>query len=72
MLTCPNCRSAKNYLNEAGVEYDVVLADEPEGANIARRYNIVQAPTLIVPSQDDESVTLYENVSNIRDYLENK
>ncbi|QOS39216.1 ribonucleoside triphosphate reductase [Treponema rectale] len=70
--TCPNCRSAKNYLNEAGVEYDVVLADEPEGANIARRYNIVQAPTLIVPSQDDESVTLYENVSNIRDYLENK
>ena len=70
--TCPNCRSAKNYLNDAGIDYDVILADEPDGEKIAREYNIMQAPTLIVPDQDDTGVKLYENVSNIREFLEHR
>ena len=68
--TCPNCRSAKNYLNEAGIDYDVILADEPDGEKIARQYHIMQAPTLIVPDQDDANVTLYENVSSIREFVD--
>ena len=70
--TCPNCKSAKNYLNEKGVDYEVVLADEEEGANIARKYNIMQAPTLIVPDEMDDGVKLYENVSSIRSFLDEK
>ena len=65
--TCPNCQSAKNYLNQAGIEYDVILADEADGAEIAGQYNISAAPTLIV--QSGEEAELYSNVSNIRAYI---
>lgn len=65
--TCPNCQAAKNYLNKAGIEYDVILADEADGAEIAVQYNISAAPTLIV--QSGEEAELYSNVSNIRAYI---
>lgn len=65
--TCPNCQAAKNYLNQAGIEYDVILADEADGAEIAVQYNISAAPTLIV--QSCEEAELYSNVSNIRAYI---
>ena len=65
--TCPNCQAAKNYLNQAGIEYDVILADEADGAEIAGQYNISAAPTLIV--QSGEEAELYSNVSNIRAYI---
>lgn len=65
--TCPNCQAAKNYLNKAGIEYDVILADEADGAEIAGQYNISAAPTLIV--QSGEEAELYSNVSNIRAYI---
>lgn len=65
--TCPNCQAAKNYLNQAGIEYDVILADEADGAEIAVQYSISSAPTLIVKS--GEEAELYSNVSNIRAYI---
>lgn len=65
--TCPNCQAAKNYLNQAGIEYDVILADEADGAEIAVQYSISAAPTLIVKS--GEEAELYRNVSNIRAYI---
>ena len=65
--TCPNCQAAKNYLNQAGMEYDVILADEADGAEIAVQYNVSAAPTLIV--QSGEEAELYSNVSNIRAYI---
>ena len=65
--TCPNRQAAKNYLNQAGIEYDVILADEADGAEIAGQYNISAAPTLIV--QSGEEAELYSNVSNIRAYI---
>lgn len=65
--TCPNCQAAKNYLNQAGIEYDVILADEADGAEIAVQYDISAAPTLIVKS--GEEAELYSNVSNIRAYI---
>ncbi|MBF1166979.1 MAG: ribonucleoside triphosphate reductase [[Eubacterium] sulci] len=65
--TCPNCQAAKNYLNQAGIEYDVILADEADGAEIAVQYNISAAPTLIV--QSGEEAELYSNVSHIRAYI---
>ena len=65
--TCPNCQAAKNYLNQAGIEYDAILADEADGAEIAVQYSISSAPTLIVKS--GEEAELYSNVSNIRAYI---
>ncbi|MBR2548058.1 MAG: ribonucleoside triphosphate reductase [Eubacterium sp.] len=67
--TCPNCNTAKQLLNEAGIQYDVKYAEEPDGAALASEYNITAAPTLIV--QNGEKADLYGNVSNIRGFIHN-
>ncbi len=43
--TCPNCRAAKAKLQQAGIDVDVISAEEqPE---LCARYEIRQAPTLL-------------------------
>ena len=65
--TCPNCRLAKEMLNKAGIQYDVVYADEnPE---LAKAYGIMSAPTLLVPAADGSGFDRYMNASNIRQYI---
>ena len=44
--TCPNCRIAKNELEKAGLQYQVM--DVNEHRDLVSRYGIQQAPTLIV------------------------
>ena len=64
--TCPNCKMAERFLNDAGISYQKVIADEePE---MVQRYDIHQAPTMIVP--DGEGFASIVNVSNIRKYIE--
>lgn len=42
-------------LNKAGIQYDVVYADEnPE---LAKAYGIMSAPTLLVPATDGSGST---------------
>lgn len=62
--TCPNCKAAKEYLR--GENY--VLIDAEENMELAQRYGVMQAPTLVVV--DGSSHKKYVNVSNIRKYAE--
>jgi ribonucleoside-triphosphate reductase len=62
--TCPNCKLAKEYLNN--VAY--VPVDAEENMELAVRYGVMQAPTLVVVS--GESYTKYVNASNIKKYAE--
>ena len=57
-----------HFLEKAGMDYQVVVADEdPE---TARKYQITTAPTLMVESAD--GLRKIENVSNIRNFIENR
>ena len=62
--TCPNCRLAKQYLE--GREYTVIDAEEEP--DLARKYGIMSAPTLVV--QSGGTVTKYTNASNIKKYVD--
>lgn len=64
--TCPNCKMAERFLTEAGIAYKKVIADEE--AELVERYDIHQAPTLIVTDGTDFERIV--NVSNIRRYIE--
>ena len=64
--TCPNCKMAKRFLDQAGIRYDVILANEDIAA--ADLYGIRQAPTLVVIR--DGKMEKIENVSNIRRFIE--
>ena len=62
--TCPNCRLAKEYLKDM----DYIPVDAQENAELAQKYGVMQAPTLVVA--DGESFTRYANASNIRKYAQ--
>ena len=48
--TCANCKHAEQLMDEAGIAFEKIFAEEnPE---LARRYNIMQAPTLLEVSGD--------------------
>ena len=64
--TCPNCRMAKNFLNQANMEFKEVIANDNQ--ELTKALKITQAPTLVVISNGE--ITLVENVSNIRRYIE--
>ncbi|MBQ7383728.1 MAG: ribonucleoside triphosphate reductase [Clostridia bacterium] len=64
--TCPNCKMAAKFLDDAGIVYEKVLAEEnPELTN---SYGIKQAPTLVVINGDVAEKIV--NVSNIRKFAE--
>lgn len=64
--TCPNCRLAKQYLQ--GEQYVVVDAEENE--ELASKYKIMQAPSLVVVNA--EGTEKYVNASNIKKYVEER
>ena len=65
--TCPNCKMAKMLLEKAGVCFRTIYAEDD--AELARRFKIVKAPTLVVPEGDN--VKTIENVSNIKAFIAN-
>lgn len=62
--TCPNCKIAKEYLKD----YPVKIVDAEENADLANRYGIMQAPTLVI--LDEGKVRKYVNASNIKRFTE--
>ena len=60
--TCPNCKLAKEYLKNQ----DYILIDAEENMELAGKYNIMQAPTLVVVNGDDYKK--YVNASNIKKF----
>ena len=65
--TCPKCRMAKMFLDNAGIEYDTVVASE-ETADLVNLYGIKEAPTLVVVSGD--KAERISNPSNIKAFCE--
>ena len=66
--TCPNCKVAKNFLDKAGIAYNVVDAEEQR--DLTKKYGIMQAPTLVVV--DGNEVEKFANASNIKKFAEKK
>ena len=62
--TCPNCKLVKEYLKN--VPY--VTIDAEQNMELARRYGVMQAPTLVVVNGDSHKK--YVNASNIKKYVD--
>ena len=62
--TCPNCKLVKEYLKN--VPY--VTIDAEENMELARRYGVMQAPTLVGVNGDSHKK--YVNASNIKKYVD--
>ena len=64
--TCPKCRMAKMFLDQAGISYETLLAEEnPE---LCATYGVKEAPTLILLG--GETAKKIANPSNIKAYVD--
>ena len=66
--TCPKCRMAKMFLDNAGLQYEALLAEE--NSSLAASYGIKEAPTLVVIKGD--SAEVIANPSNIKGYVDSQ
>lgn len=48
--TCPNCKLAAAQMDEAGIAYEELFAEE--NVELAQRYRIMQAPTMLEVAED--------------------
>ena len=62
--TCPNCKLAKEYLSD--INY--ILIDAEENMELASRYGVMQAPTLVITKGDQ--VKKYVNASRIKAFVD--
>lgn len=65
--TCPNCKVAKKLLSEAYFAFRSVLAEEEEGAALARKYGVASVPTLFVPKADGYQI--YQGIAGVQVFL---
>ncbi len=64
--TCPKCRMAKMFLDNAGIEYETVIAEE--NVELTNLYGIKEAPTLVVIN--GTTAQRVANPSNIKAFCE--
>ena len=64
--TCPNCKIVKGLLNAAEITFEGI--DANDNPDLSKRFEIMQAPTLVVC--DDEKYDKYININNIKKYIE--
>ena len=64
--TCPNCKAAKRLLDQRGIAYREVLAEED--LELAGRYGVLQAPTLV--AERDSQAVILSGLSEIRKFVE--
>ena len=65
--TCPNCAQATQILDDAGIRYRKIYAED--NRDLARKYGILQAPTLVV--DDGSTVSKFRGVGEVRTFVEN-
>ena len=64
--TCPNCKIAKASLDKAGLAYEVI--DAEENADLARKYRIMQAPTLVIVNGEEAQVV--SGIAALKAYIQ--
>ena len=64
--TCPNCAQATQILDEAGILYKKIYAEE--NRDLAKKYGIVSAPTLVV--DDGSTVSKFRGVGEVRTFTQ--
>ena len=65
--TCPNCRMAKMILDQKGIKYKIIDANENQ--ELCIKLGIKGAPTLLVPTNGH--YVAYSNASEIKGFAEN-
>ena len=64
--TCPKCKAAIPMLNEAGIDVEVINANDQR--ELAIKYGVKKAPTLV--ADDGENVVKYADISGVKQFID--
>ena len=64
--TCPNCAQAVQLLDDAGIRYEKIYAEE--NRDLAKKYGIMSAPTLVM--DDGSTVSKFRGVGEVRTFTQ--
>ena len=64
--TCPKCKASIPMLNEAGIDVEVINANEQR--ELAIKYGVKKAPTLVV--DDGENVVKYVDIAGVKQFID--
>ena len=67
--TCPNCKAAMAMLDKAGIIVTPIDATDEANRELIDRYSIMQAPTLVIIKEGDDTPVKYRGVSDIRGWI---
>lgn len=66
--TCPNCKMIKKMLDAQNIRYETIDAEEEENRELVKKYNVMQAPTMVY--LHDDTADVYHNASNIMKFVQ--
>jgi ribonucleoside-triphosphate reductase len=66
--TCPNCKTAKRMLDEAGIVYQVI--DAYEKPEMAENFHVQTAPSLVIKDKEHSTGQTFANVHEIRNFCQ--
>ncbi|MDE6294268.1 MAG: thioredoxin family protein, partial [Clostridiales bacterium] len=64
--TCPKCKAAIPMLNEAGIDVEVINANDQR--ELAIKYGVKKAPTLV--ADDGENVVKYVDIAGVKQFID--
>lgn len=66
--TCPNCPRAKELLETRSLPLQMIDASETEGLNIAKKYKIMNVPSLIEINDAGEVLEAFHGLEDIENF----
>lgn len=67
--TCPNCKTAKRMLDEAGIQYQVIDAfEKPE---MVESFHVQAAPSLVIKDKEHTTGQTFATIQEIRTFCQN-
>ena len=64
--TCPKCKASMPMLKEAGIDVEVINANEQR--DLAVKYGVKKAPTLV--ADDGENVVKYVDIAGVKQFID--
>lgn len=67
--TCPNCPPVKAVLNQSGLPVEYIDVDTREGMELAMKFNIMKAPTVLFLDTENEEQARTGNAAELKSLL---
>jgi hypothetical protein len=67
--TCPKCPPVKQAINHIALDGNIINASTPDGLNLARQYQVLATPTVLIQDISGNTIAKLNTVEQIHEYI---